>query len=73
MKWCGRIINDPKRIMALYGLAEPTNGKELQQFICALNWMRTSIPGYNVVVAPMQQCMEAVYKLAGGRTKALIA
>lgn len=63
VKWCGRIISasgvkhDPKRIQALCALAEPTNGKELQQFICALNWMRMSIPGYNVLVAPMQQCM----------------
>ena len=78
VKWCGRIISasgvkhDPNRIEALCGLAEPTNGKELQQFICAMNWMRTSVPGYNVLVAPMQRCMEKVYQLAVGRTKALV-
>jgi hypothetical protein len=79
VKWCGRTISasgvkhDANRIDALCGLAEPTNGKELQQFICVLNWMRASIPGYNRLVAPMQRCMEAVYQRAGGRTKPMVA
>lgn len=79
VKWCGRIISasgvkhDPKRIDALCELAEPKNGKELQQYICAMNWMRSSIPGYNRLVGPMQQCMEAVYQKAGGRTRSSVA
>jgi transposase InsO family protein len=31
--------------------------------------MRTSIPGYNKLVQPLQDLMEAVYAQAGGRTK----
>lgn len=49
--WCGRIIygdnvhHDPARIDALTHLPPPppATGQELQQFICALNWMRQSI------------------------------
>ena len=53
-KWCGKIISKagvchaPERIRALQELPRPTKGNELQQFLCAINWMRLSIPGYNV-------------------------
>jgi transposase InsO family protein len=52
IKWCGRIIdghgvrNDPDRVQALCDVPYPSNAGELQQFLCAINWMRTSIPRY---------------------------
>jgi hypothetical protein len=45
-RWCGRIISaagvkhDPKRIKALQSLPRPKMGKDLQQFVCAVNWIR---------------------------------
>jgi RNase H-like domain found in reverse transcriptase/Integrase zinc binding domain len=75
-KWCGRIISgngvkhDPVRVKALQCLPVPTTGADLQQYICALNWMRASLPGYNALVHPLSQLMEKVYAAAGGkRTK----
>ena len=78
-KWCGRIISregvfhDPERIKALQDLPAPQTGKDLQQFVCALNWMRQSIPGYNKQVQPLMEFMERVYKSAAGRTKQKVA
>ncbi len=72
---CGRIISaagvkhDPERIKALQSLPRPKMGKDLQQFVCALNWMRLSIPGYNVQVRPLLELMEQVCKVAEGAHK----
>ena len=59
IKWCGRIIsgkgvkNDPARIEALTKIPYPTTCGELQQFLCAANWMRTSMPNYSQIVASL--------------------
>jgi len=45
------------------------NGGDLQQFICATNWMRSSIPEYTKVVAPLHNLMESCYAIAKKRTK----
>ncbi|OWY94680.1 LOW QUALITY PROTEIN: hypothetical protein PHMEG_00035519 [Phytophthora megakarya] len=48
-RWCGRIISergighDPARIEALQRIPEPTTAAELQQFVCATNWMREGL------------------------------
>ncbi|KAE9353529.1 hypothetical protein PR003_g3818 [Phytophthora rubi] len=76
--WCGRIVSgegvrhDPARIQALRELPAPSNGQELQQFICALNWMRMSLPAFNKLVYPLSLFMEKVYAAAGGRKKSLV-
>lgn len=73
--WCGRMVSeygvrhDPARIDALTSLPPPTTGQELQQFICAMNWMRMFIPAFNKLTAPLTELMERVYALAGGRKK----
>ncbi|KAF0744145.1 hypothetical protein Ae201684_001287 [Aphanomyces euteiches] len=78
-RWCGRIVSgngvkhDPERIKALQDLKVPVTGQDLQQFICAMNWMRMSIPRYNVVVKPLTDLMEKIYALAGGRTRQKVA
>jgi hypothetical protein len=77
-KWCDRIISEagahhgPIRIRALRDLPRPKLACELQQFLCAMNWMRLSMPRYNVQVRPLMDLMELVYKAAGGRTKAKV-
>jgi hypothetical protein len=73
--FCGRIVSgdgvrhDPERINALTRLPPPITGQELQQFICALNWMRQSLPAFNKLTQPLALMMERVYELAGGRKK----
>ncbi|ETO81713.1 hypothetical protein F444_04041 [Phytophthora nicotianae P1976] len=69
--WCGRVVSgegvryDPARFEALVRLPPPSTGNELQQFICALNWMRSSLPAYNKLVHPLVQLVEEIYKKAG--------
>jgi RNase H-like domain found in reverse transcriptase len=47
----------------------PTSGADLQQFMCALNWMRSSMPMYNALVSPLNLFLETVYAAAGACTK----
>jgi RNase H-like domain found in reverse transcriptase len=52
----------------------PTTGADLQQFVRALNWMRTSIPSFATLIASLQILLESVYQAAGGkRTKTAAA
>jgi Reverse transcriptase (RNA-dependent DNA polymerase) len=68
VKWCGRIIDadgirhDPERIEALCNIPEPATAAELQQFICASNWMRESLPDYARLVDPLQQLLDTALK-----------
>jgi Reverse transcriptase (RNA-dependent DNA polymerase) len=80
VRWCGRVISatgskfDPRRIQGLIQMPLPTTGADLQQFTCALNWMRTAIPSFSTLVAPLHQLLEDVYARAGGRrTKTSVA
>ncbi|GMF41276.1 unnamed protein product [Phytophthora fragariaefolia] len=46
VKWCGKVISadgvthTSERVQGLVDLASPTTAAELQQFVCAINWMR---------------------------------
>jgi hypothetical protein len=80
VRWCGRMISstgvrfDPRRAQGLLDMPAPTTGADLQQFVCALNWMRTSIPSFDTLIAPLQTLLESVYEAAGGkRTKTAAA
>ncbi|KAF0709107.1 hypothetical protein AaE_012979 [Aphanomyces astaci] len=61
--WCGGIISgdgvkqDPERIEHLCAIPYPTNAGELQQFVCAMNWLRDSMTEYVQTVGPLQQCL----------------
>ncbi|KAF0776066.1 hypothetical protein AaE_000234, partial [Aphanomyces astaci] len=50
--WCGKVVStegvyhSPTRIQGLCALAPPATAADLQQFVCATNWMRSSIPCY---------------------------
>jgi RNase H-like domain found in reverse transcriptase/Reverse transcriptase (RNA-dependent DNA polymerase) len=76
IRWCGRLISsegskfDPRRIQGLLDMTPPSTGADLQQFKCALNWMRTAIPSFSALVSPLHQILEDVYARADGkRTK----
>jgi hypothetical protein len=69
-EWCGRKISKegikfkPKNLSGLIDAASPTNAPELQQFLCASNWMRTDIPRYADLSDPLlrlsRQCQDDV-------------
>ncbi len=77
--WCGKVISadgighDPKRLQGLIDLEPPTSAQELQQFVCALNWMRQSLPNYNEMVAPLTRILDVVCTHAGTRKKDRLA
>ena len=79
VRWCGRIISadgakfDPRRIQGLLDMPPPSTGADLQQFVCAFNWMRTSIPSFSELVSPLHELLEAVYVRSGKRTKTAAA
>jgi hypothetical protein len=57
-------------LKGLVDLSPPINAQEVQQFVCALNWIRQSIPGYNALVAPLQQLLDDICVKADTRMKA---
>ncbi|KAE9262742.1 hypothetical protein PR003_g33429, partial [Phytophthora rubi] len=64
VKWCGKIIDangvrhDPARIESLRAMPYPSAAGELQQFICAINWMRESLVDYARQVSPLQRKLD---------------
>ncbi|OWZ13442.1 RNA-directed DNA polymerase [Phytophthora megakarya] len=64
VKWCGKLIDgqgirhDPERINSLRALPYPCTAGELQQFICAINWMRDSIIDFARQVEPLQRRLD---------------
>ncbi|KAE8997590.1 hypothetical protein PR001_g19545 [Phytophthora rubi] len=75
VRWCGKLINgagvhhDPARIRALQELPYPKTAGELQQFLCATNWMRDSLIDYARVARPLQNLLDAALSRAAKRTK----
>jgi hypothetical protein len=75
VRWCGKLINgdgvrhDPERIRALQELPYPQTARELQQFLCATNWMRESLIDYARISRPLQDALDAALSQASKRTK----
>ena len=73
--WCGKVISangvahSSKRVAELVGIPTPTNAGDLQQLLCAVNWMRASIPCYSELTAPLYEILEAAMTSAGSRKK----
>ena len=76
--FCGRIISadgiqhHPRHFESLLSMKRPKMAHELQQLLCATNWMRTSLPNYAAMIAPLHTLLEQVYAKVGKRTKAAI-
>jgi hypothetical protein len=79
VKWCGRLISAagvrhcPDRIQGLVDMQPPRTAADLQQFLCAVNWMRQSIPEYNKLTARLYETLENAMKAAGARKKSKLA
>ncbi|KAF0721428.1 hypothetical protein Ae201684_019141 [Aphanomyces euteiches] len=65
------VRQDPARIEQLCAIPYPTNAGDLQQFICAVNWIRESITEYAMTVEPLQQALNTA--LEGKAKKKWIA
>jgi len=64
---------DPSRPESLLRISSPKTAADLQQFVCAANWMRCCIPEFNKVTAVLSEVLEEAYLHAGKRTKRAIA
>ena len=79
IRWCGRIVSeagvkyDPRQLDGLLRMAPPTNGSHLQQFLCALQWVKMSIPDFSNIILPLHHFLEKVYSKAGKRTKTAVS
>ena len=79
VKFCGRVVDkdgvsfDPRSLNVLTRIVRPNFGGELQQFLCATNWMRSSIPRYTELISPLHKLMESIYKKTGKRAKKSVA
>ncbi|ETV81986.1 hypothetical protein H257_05513 [Aphanomyces astaci] len=77
--WCGKVISaegishSPDRVEGLCALETPTSGADLQQFVCATNWMRSSIPSYSEMIDPLRGVLDLAAKAAGGPKKMALA
>ncbi len=75
VKWCRRLISkediklDPAITSSLISMPRSKTGRELQQFVRAVNWMRSCIPQYNIRRGALSDLRENVYKKAKGRSK----
>ena len=50
-------------------MTSPTTGGELQQFVCAVNWMRASIPNFTTLIRPLQLVLDAAADQVKSRKK----
>ncbi|KAE9289660.1 hypothetical protein PF008_g25832 [Phytophthora fragariae] len=79
VKWCGRVISAdgikhcPERVQGLVDMSPPRTAGDLQQFLCAVNWMRQSIPEYTRITANLYDALERAAKISGSRKKNMLA
>ena len=52
-------------------MQRPETAGDLQQYICAINWMRKGIPEYKKYVGPLQALLLILTKRHGSKKKAL--
>lgn len=75
VRWCGRIIDgngvtfDPRNLNGLQQMQSPTTGAQLQQFVCALQWVKSAVPNFSALTAPLHYFMEKVYTHSSSRKK----
>lgn len=76
---CGRLIVldginfDPRRFDGIRIMACPSTGSELQQFICAIQWMRSGISKFLTIIGAFAIGMERVYAVARKRIRRAVA
>ncbi|GMF49636.1 unnamed protein product [Phytophthora fragariaefolia] len=63
----GGYPSQPTRVQGLVEMPDPTNAGQLQQLMCAINWMRKHISQYATLAAPLLAIVDAAAKTAGSR------
>ena len=77
IRWCGHVVSGdgikvcPSRVSALLAVPVPENAAQLQQFLAAMNWMRSKLPDYARICGPLQEFLNEV--LEGRRRTASVA
>lgn len=51
---------------------QPKKANQLQQFLCATDWIRNALPAYSQKIAPLPNLMEKVYKEVVKSTKKVV-
>ncbi|GMF20287.1 unnamed protein product [Phytophthora lilii] len=54
------VRHDVDRIKSFRAIPYPTTAAELQQFLCAVNWMRESLVDFARQIAPLQKKLDEV-------------
>jgi hypothetical protein len=76
--WCGRTISsrgigfDPEYIQGIENLEIPKTVGDLQQFICSMNWVRSTIPHYNMHMHPLTECLQNIEATIGSNKKKIL-
>ena len=76
VEWCGRLLGPggtvklhPNTVKSLSAIDRPTNARELQQFVCGLNWCRQWIHDYPTKAKPLEELLERCYQLSKSRKR----
>lgn len=75
VQFCGRIINKhgvkfhPRQYEALTTMQAPTTIGALMELVHGANWMRTAIPNFAELIAPLQGLLETNYTMHKKRKK----
>jgi hypothetical protein len=59
------VTHDPVHLQGLLDMPTPVTGRDLQQWVCALNWMRQSLPKFNELVEDLDIVLQRLYKATG--------
>jgi transposase InsO family protein len=69
-KFCGRIFSadgvsfDTTYINAITQMSKPSNAAELRTYLASANWIRSSIPSFSRLAAPLQELLTTTLQLA---------
>jgi hypothetical protein len=75
LTWVGHKISeagveiDPSWLTITTNIPSPTDAAQLQQFLAACNWVRSKIPRYAEIVAPLQSLLQVALKGLRRRNK----
>lgn len=75
IRWCDHVLSaeaisfDPRRIYGIRAMDPSRTVWKLQQFVCALQWMRNAIPRFSNLIFPLTFFLERAYQHTGKRTK----
>ena len=75
IRWCGRLITpkgirfDPENYEGLCNMKTPQTAGDLQQFMCALQWIRTTIPNFSELVQPLRVILNKAFVSTARRSK----